>query len=369
MILIFALAACDVIRAFAPVVLPQPTALPTNTPYPTPTPQPGVVVQVKIRAPANTPSGSSIVLNIPDRVGGLANKTYILTNSGNNIWTTTFNATVGSLLRYRFQRISGGQAIGETLANGSLAGDRITLIGGSMNLEDSINGWADTPFIGDKGRISGIIKDASSNQGVAGLIVMASGQQTTTGFDGEYNFYNVLANAPTPVTVFAPEGSFRAQTKNAAAPKDGVTQLNFSVNAARAVKVSFIVALPIDSVKSAPIKLAANILQMGDTFNSNPVGSTIAVQRMISLAPLPDGRWAATLSLYEGIDLRYKYTLGGPNINAELGASGEPVARQIVLGPDDVIIQDQVITWKRSIDAPVNFSLGVPDSTPSADTV
>ena len=71
---------------------------------------------------------------------------------------------------------------------------------------------------------------------------------------------------------------------------------------------------------------------MGDTFNSNPVGSTIAVQRMISLAPLPDGRWAATLSLYEGLDLRYKYTLGGPHINAELGASGEPVARQIVLG-------------------------------------
>jgi hypothetical protein len=369
LILIFALAACDVIRAFAPVVLPPPTALPTNTPYPTPTPQPGVVVQVKIRAPANTPSGSSIVMNIPDRVGGLANKTYILTNSGNNTWTTTFNATIGSLIRYRFQRISGGQAAGEVLANGSLAGDRITLISGSLILEDTINGWADTPFIGDKGRISGIIKDASSNQGVAGLIVMASGQQTTTGFDGEYNFYNVLANAPTPVTVFAPEGSFRAQTKNATAPKDGVTQLNFSVNAARAVKVSFIVALPIDSVKSAPVKLAANILQMGDTFNSNPVGSTIAVPRMISLAPLPDGRWAATLSLYEGIDLRYKYTLGGPHINAELGASGEPIARQIVLGPDDVIIQDQVVTWKRSIDAPVNFSLGVPDSTPSADTV
>jgi hypothetical protein len=369
LILILTLAACDVIRAFAPVVLPPPTALPTNTPYPTPTPQPGAAVQVKIRAPANTPSGSSIVMNIPDRLGGLANKTYILTNSGNNVWTTTFNATAGSLIRCRFQRVSGGQTINEVLANGSLAGDRIHLVGGNLTLEDTINGWADTPFIGDKGRLSGIVKDASSNQGIAGLIVMASGQQTTTGFDGEYVFNNVLANAPTPVTVLAPDGSFRAQTKNAAAPKDGSTFLDFAVHASRTVKVSFIVALPNDTIKGAPIKLAGNVLQMGDTFNSNPVGSAIAVQRMITLAALPDGRWAATLNLYEGIDLRYKYTLGGPYINAELGAGGEPVARQIVLGPDDVIIQDQIVTWRRSVDAPVNFSLGVPSSTPAADEV
>ena len=152
-----------------------------------------------------------------------------------------------------FNESVAGKRSTKLLANGSLAGDRITLIGGSSTLEDTINGWGDTPFIGDKGRLSGIIKDASSNQGIAGLIVLASGQQTTTGFDGEYIFNNVLANAPTPVTVFAPDGSFRAQTKNATAPKDGITQLNFSVNAARAVKVSFIVALPIDTAKGAPL--------------------------------------------------------------------------------------------------------------------
>lgn len=362
------LSACDVVRGLAPLFLPNPaTPQPTSTPYPTPTPQPSVTLNFKVRAPVNTPSGSSIILFIPDLVGGSANKTYILTSAGNNEWVGSVTAPLGSLLRYRYQRVSGAQIVGEIRPDSGGVIYRAALAAGAAVVEDTIAAWSDTPFVGDKGRIVGIVRDVSSNRGIPGVIVAGGGQQTITGFDGEYVLWNLTAGAAVNVVAFAPDGSFRAAMTTATPPVNGTAGSDFGLSAAKTVKVTFVAAPPADTPAGAPLRLVGNTLQLGDTFAP---GGAMSSRRLVTLAPLADGRWAASLFLYEGMDLRYKYTLGSAVINGELNGDGSPALRQIILpGSDEVVIQDQVAAWKSSIDSPVSFTLDVPASTPAGDEV
>ncbi|MBM4425194.1 MAG: hypothetical protein FJ030_17750 [Chloroflexi bacterium] len=369
--LLLALSGCDVVRGLAPLFLPNaPTPQPTNTPYPTPTPQPSITVNFKVTVPVNTPSGSSVILFMPDLVGGAAHKTLILNNAGNNVWVGSAAVPIGSLLRYRYQRVSGSQIVGESRPDGNAIVYRTALASGAVTVEDTVAAWSDTPFVGDKGRITGIVRNASSNQGLPGIIISGGGQQIITGFDGEYVLWNVTANAATAVTAFAPDGSFRTAMNTTTPPANGTVGLDFGLSESKTVKVTFLVAPPTETPAGAPLRLVGNTLQLGDTFVMGAMGSTTSAQREPTLLPLSDGRWAASLFLYEGMDLRYKYTLGSATINSELNGDGSPAIRQIILpGSDEVIIQDQIATWKSSIDSPASFSLSVPPSTPAADEV
>ncbi len=367
------LSSCDVIRDVAPLFLPNaPTPQPTHTAYPTPTPQPNVTVNFKVTTPVNTSAGSAIHLVLPDLVGGAAHKTIILTNAGGNIWSGSLTAPVGALLRYRYQRVGGTQVVDEKRADDVTILYRTALISSPLLIEDTIAAWTDTPFIGDKGRIVGIVRDVSSNRGIPGLIVSAGGQQTLTGFDGEYVLWNLPANAPTTLTAFAPDGSFRTAMVVATPPtRDGNTAfVDLGLAAAKTVKVTFVVAPPVDTPAGAPLWLVGNTLQLGETFAPGPRGSTTASQRQLLLTQQPDGRWSAVASLYEGLDLRYKYTLGSAVINGELNSDGRAVIRQIVLpGDDAIVVQDQVVNWKSSLNSPVSFSVNTPPTTPPTDEV
>ncbi|HLF01723.1 MAG TPA: hypothetical protein VI547_07080, partial [Anaerolineales bacterium] len=314
--------------------------------------------------------GSTLNMFMPDFVGGAANKTIILTNAGGNAWVGSVTAPIGSLIRYRYQRITGTQATGEIRPDGGTVIYRTALVTGSLTIEDTVAVWSDTPYIGDKGRILGVVRDLSSNRGLPGILISAGGQQTLTGFDGEYVLWNLPANAPTTVTAFAPDGSFRAALNVATPPSNGTVNLDFGLWAAKTVKVTFVAAPPADSPAGAPLRLVGNTLQLGDTFAVNSSGSAAASQRQLTLAQLADGRWAASLYLYEGLDVRYKYTLGSATINGELNSDGSAVLRQIVVpGADEIVIQDQVATWKSSLNAPVSFALTAPAATPPGDEV
>jgi hypothetical protein len=369
--LVLALAGCDVIKSVAPLFLPnESTPVPTTTPYPTATPQPSLSLNFRVSVPVNTPAGSTISIFLPDLVGGAANKTVILTSAGNNVWVGSVTAPIGTLLRYRYQRTTGTQAIAESRPDGGSVVYRAALVSGSITVDDTVAAWSDTPFLSEKGRIVGIVRDVSSNQGLPGVIVSGGGQQTITGFDGEYVLWNVQASVATTVTAFMPDGSFRPATNVTNPPPNNTANLDFGLAAARTVKVTFVVAPPADTPAGAPLRLVGNVLQLGDIFTLEAGGSTTVAERSVLMAPLADGRWAASLFLYEGTDLRYKYTLGSATINSELNRDGSPVLRQIVIpGQDETVLTDQVATWKTSINAPIAFTVSVPGSTPPTDEV
>lgn len=367
---ILSLAGCDIVRGIIGSV-GAPTPFPTSTPYPTSTPQPATTVTFKVNAPPNTPASSTVNLILMDTVAGVANKTFILNNTpGTSVWSASLNVPVGSLVRYRYKRFGGGQVGSEVRADGGAIAYRLTLITAGGTIEETVAGWSDTPFVGDKGRITGIVRDASSNQGLPGILVSAGGQLAVTGFDGEYVIWTLAANAVTPVTVFAPDGSFRAQMASTTPPANDAAHLDFALNAAKTINVAFVVALPGGTAPGAVPKIAANVLQGGETFVIGPSGSSIAPQRQATMSKLDDGRWATSLILFEGADLRYRYTLGSGAINGEVGSDGSPRVRQIILpGDDQIILQDQVITWNKPNTSAVSFTLKAPASTPVTDEV
>lgn len=370
-VLALALTGCEVVRGVAPLFLPNAaTAVPTNTPYPTATPQPSMSTTFTVTAPANTPAGSSLILFLPDLVGGRANKTVIMSSLGNNVWAGAVTAPLGTLLRYRYQRVTGAQTVDELRPDGGGVLYRTAVISGGGSVLDSVAAWTDTPYLGDKGRVVGIVRDLFSNQGVPGIIVAAGGEQTITGFDGEYVLWNVQANVPLTVTAVAPDGAFRMAMNTAVAPANDTVNLDFGLAEARTVKVDFVVAPPTDTPPGAPVRVVGNVMALGDLFTPVSAGSTTVAERSVQMAPLPDGRWAASVFLYEGTDLRYKYTLGSATINSELNGDGSPLLRQFVIpGQDEVVLQDQVATWHTGINAPVTFTVAVPGSTPPTDTV
>jgi hypothetical protein len=134
--------------------------------------------------------------------------------------------------------------------------------------------------------------------------------------------------------------------------------------------VTFVASLPADSVGGAPVRLAGNLSQLGNTFSDLRGGVSTVATRMPTLSPRQDGRQSITLSLPVGADIRYKYTLGDGFWNAEHAADASFVVRQLIVPPNDVIVQDTIATWQAGTQsAPILFDVTVPGNTPAGETV
>jgi hypothetical protein len=66
-----------------------------------------------------------------------------------------------------------------------------------------------------------------------------------------------------------------------------------------------------------PLRLAGNLLQLGNTFSDLRGGLSLVADRMPVLSSLPDGRYSVSLFLPAGADIEYKYTLGDGFWNSE----------------------------------------------------
>src|SRR5690606_20864715 len=136
-----------------------------------------------------------------------------------------------------------------------------------------------------------------------------------------------------------------------------------------AVHVTFVVRPPAGADPNAVLRLVGSVWQLGNTFVPGPGGSALAVARAPTLTPLADGRWSATVELYEGTHLHYQHTLGDGAWNAELDASGQPRLRQLVVPPTDLLVEEVITAWSPPRAASVTFEALTPASTPPNDVL
>jgi hypothetical protein len=127
--------------------------------------------------------------------------------------------------------------------------------------------------------------------------------------------------------------------------------------------------VPADTVVGAPLRIAGNIRQLGNSFGDLEGGLSTLASQMPLLTPLPDGRYTLTIDLPAGTDLHYKYTQGDGLWNSEYASDGNFRVRQWIVPDENSIVQDQVETWSSGANAPVLFQVTVPPTTPAADTV
>lgn len=343
------------------------TRTPPAPPAPTSTPAPGGFVNFRLHAPANTPTQAALAVQLLNPVSGQATLVP-LTLGQDGVWAGSTLATLGSVLRYRYIRATPA-AVAETTPTGRAVPFRLFLAAEpNATAVDTVAAWADLPFAGDQGALTGVVRNSNTGQPVLGLIVAAGGQLTLTAGDGRYTLYNIPAGEQR-VTVLAADGGLQAVQASVGVPPSQVAGLDLAAPDPNAVHITFVVRPPAGTEPSATLRLVGDTAPLGDTFVAGPHGASVRAARAPTFSPLGDGRFAAIVQLYQGTVLHYAYTLGDGYWNSELDGDGRRRLREYVVPYTNAIVEDTVAGWHVGASAPVQFDVTTPAGTPPNDLV
>ncbi len=351
-----ALAACNL-----PAAAPRPTATPTPTPLP----------QAKVTFTVTAPQAAGAVeLVLLDEVTGLNLNPEIhpMQAVGKGRYQVSVEVPVAAVLKYRYHRRDGQRVAAEALLDGALVRYRLLRVDGAMAVHDTIGRWNDTFYQGGTGRIAGKITDPTG-QPVPDILVAVAGAQTLTHADGTF----LLENLPTGVhnlVAYALDGRYRPFQHLAEIADQATTLAPITLTPRPLVAVTFDVAAPADEAPAgAAVRLAGNLLPLGNTFSDLGGSLSVLATRCPTLARQPDGHYRLTLQLPAGAYLRYKYTLGDGFWNAEHDPAGHFVVRTLRVPDHAITVHDTVATWRAGQAAAVWFEVETPANTPPADLV
>ena len=341
---------------------PEKTSLP-----PTPTLPPAATVTIRARFPQ---AKGTFTLAVLDEVTGLniAPQRYRMRSVGNGVYQAVIHVPKGTVLKYRYERRSPDGAVHlEGLTNGTISRYRLAAVSGDMTIDDWVARWDDTAYNGATGWIFGRVTDAKGNP-IPDVMITAAGMRTFSLADGSYRLEGVPAGVHNLVA-YHPDGRY-AVFQHLAEVGDGTATKADIVLAPRPlVQVRFVVDLPDETPQGAPVRLAGNLLSLGNTFSDLAGGLNTLAALMPRLQPVALHEYAITLKLPAGADLRYKYTLGDGFWNAERDAKGGFVLRRLIVPDHDAEFHDVVASWRAGAQAPAWFEVTVPPSTPAGERV
>lgn len=349
-------------------ILPA-TSVPGTNPTPVSTPAPMAETTFNLSLPAALNPGESMAVGLLDEVTGLGLNAvlYPMKQVDAQHYSVALPLALGSSIKYRYYR-QGGLPAQEDTALGAAVRYRLHTVSGPAVLGDILASWSDQPFNGPIGRIAGTVLDSSSGHAIPNLLVVAGGESTLTDSLGQY-VLEALPEGTQTISVYAMDGAYPPFEQGAQVRNGLTTTAPIAMKPAPFVQVTFMVKVPQDTVVGAPVRLAGNLLQLGNTFADLDGGISVVASRMPTLTPGQDGRQSVSLRLPVGTDIRYKYTLGDGFWNAEHDPNGNFVLRRLIVPATDTVIQDTVNTWQAGPSAPILFDVTVPANTPSGDNV
>lgn len=331
---------------------------------------PVVSVQFNLTIPTPLADSEGIVLEILDEVTGLPHniQQYLLSRLSDQQYTTSLSFPTGSVLKYRYVKIGAGSNPEATLTDG-LVRYRLLLVDGEKNTTDSVQFWVDQPPSdgSETGQLSGQIVSAANGLPLADILVSAAGQLTFTDANGYFSLERISTGQKN-VVFYAIDGAFETFQQGAVIAADEVTPINISMNPRQNVEVTFYVNAPNDA-QGVPIYVAGNIVQLGNTFTDLTGGLSIDPKRLPMLAQQDNGTYEVTLSLYAGLDLRYKFTLGDGYWNAESASTiGGWKVRQLIVPDHNVSVDLTIDSWRAPNSAPITFDVSIPvESNPDGE--
>jgi len=332
-------------------------------------PPASVPLRFSLIPPQGTPEAAQISLVLLDEVTGLPYNPVLvpMERLGDGRWQVQITAPLGSLLRYRYTRIAPGAA-DESTTLGEPVLYRVAHVEGPVQIDDVAAAWADAPYTGPTGRILGVLADATDGHPLAEMLVSAAGMTTFSAGDGSFRLEG-LPPGQHMLCAFSPDGSYQTVQQGAVVAADSTTPANLAMQPAARVQLAFEVTLPADTLPGAPIRVAGNLRQFGSVFAELPGGLLTTTGSMPTLTAVDATHAILVTSLYAGADLRYKYTLGDGLWNAERTAQGLFVTRQLIVPEQDVILQDEIVSWQAGDGGAIVFTASVPDDTPPDDLV
>ena len=343
------------------------TPQPPTPSAPTPTPLPMAQVTFRVVLPAPLAPTESLTLRVLDEVTGLAfNFTdYPMQARDALNYSVILPVPVNSVLKYRYVR-TGERS--EFNAFNQPIRYRAFFVAGASDVSDIIAAWPDRPFSGQVGAMQGTAVNADTGAPIPNLMVTAGGAQSITDSAGRFNLQGLPAGTHNLVA-FALDGSYSSFQQGATVAAGLTTPVSISVRAAPLAPVVFTVRVPENTLDGAPVRIAGNLLQFGNTFADLRGGMNTLAERMPSMTLAGPRYFTYTVNLPVGADVRYKYTLGDGLWNSEHKANGEFLVRQFIVPQNGLVIEDTVESWRSNSNAAINFEVTVPASTPAGDVI
>jgi len=342
---------------------PNPAAGPTATPLPR------AQVTFTVRLPDPLAPNEILALSVLDEITGLALNAldYQMTAVDNITYTATLAIPDQALIKYRYVRLSGSRIYEDTNLDANIR-YRLLHVSGPTQVVDTLNSWADKPVGTLSGNIFGTVVNADTNVPIPDVLVTAGGVQALTDSAGRFQLLG-LRGGNHNFVAYALDGAYQTFQQGAMVGENQSTPVEVHMKPAQLVNVIFTVSVPPETQKGVPLRLAGNLLQLGNTFSDLRGGLSTVADRMPILTALPDGRYSVSLFLPAGADIEYKYTLGDGFWNAEFTSGGQYVTRHLIVPPQNTTVEDVVQSWRAGPNSSIVFEVTVPQNTPTGDIV
>jgi len=346
------------------------TATPEIPSGPSPTPAPMAQVTFIALLPEPLKEGESMAVAILDEVTGLALNSALFPMEPRDpqTYAVSMALELNSMIKYRYVRRTNVQ-LQEDSGTDVAIRYRLYQVNGPGETRDIIASWIDRTFTGETGSIEGEVYTEGGDGGpLANILVTAGGVQTITDSAGRFDLEGLPAGTHNLVA-YALDGTYQTFQQGATVLENLNTPVKLFLKPAQLVNVTFNVTVPSNTLPGAPVRIAGNLFQLGNTFADLRGGLSAVADRMPVMTAMPDGKYSVTLRLPVGADVRYKYTLGDGFWNAEHKESSEFVVRQLTVPNEDTVVTDHVETWQAGNSSPILFEADVPGNTPVGDII
>ncbi|MBN2116394.1 MAG: hypothetical protein JW730_07480 [Anaerolineales bacterium] len=349
-----------------------PTSSPSTPNFPTgptATALPRAEVTFTARLPDPLPANEVLAISILDEVTGLALNAvdYQMTAVDAITYTAKLAIPDQALIKYRYVRIGASRVNEDTNLDENIR-YRLLHVSGPTQVIDTLNSWADKPVGTLSGNVFGTVLNSDSGAPIPDILVTAGGVQTLTDSAGRFQL-NGLRGGNHTFVAYALDGAFQTFQQGAMVAENQSTPVEVRLKPAQLVNIIFTVSVPSGTQPGVPLRLAGNLLQLGNTFADLRGGLSTVADRMPVLTPLPDGRYSVSLFLPAGAEIEYKYTLGDGFWNSEFTSTGQYVTRHLIVPPQNMTVEDIVQSWQAGPNAPILFEVTVPQNTPTGDII
>jgi len=350
---------------------PLNTDTSTQTPdvvVPSPTPQVMAQTTFVVTVPEPLQASESMAIAVMDEVTGLSlNATqYPMSARDSLTYTATLPLPHNSVVKYRYVRRGAAQVMEDTNL-GSAIRYRMYFVEGPAEIQDIVADWGDKSYARPTGTILGQITNVDTGSSLPNQLVTAGGMQSITDSSGRFELIGLPVGTQN-LLVYSMDGMYQTFQQGASVADAHTTVVDLRVKPLPLVNVTFTVTVPDTTVPGVPVRIAGNILQLGNTFADLQGGVSTSTERMPIMNLQPDGRYAITLALPAGAHIQYKYTLGDGYWNAEHKEDGTWNQRDLIVPAQEITIQDSVLSWSAG-DSPILFEVSVPSVTPPGDII